>query len=84
MEALMTTPALVAVLCWGRAAKRLRERDRHIGWDAVTCANRLKLVVQLRRFYVIGHARNPKAIRHPFSAKPWAALRERQPLKIGY
>ena len=88
-------PELVAVLCWGGAAKRLRERDKHIGWDSVTCANRLKLIVQLRRFYVIENARrpnlasqclalslrtlrhalsgltdtrNPKAIRHPFSA----------------
>ena len=46
-------PELVAVLCWGGAAKRLKERDNHIGWDPVTCANRLKLVVQLRRFLVI-------------------------------
>ena len=27
-------PELVAVLCWGSAAKRLKERDNHIGWDA--------------------------------------------------
>ena len=52
-------PELVAVLCWGGAAKRLKERDNHIGWDSVTCANRLKLIVQLRRFYVIEHARRP-------------------------
>ena len=52
-------PELVAVLCWGGAAKRLKERDTHIGWDAVTCANRLKLVVQLRRFYVLDSARRP-------------------------
>ena len=39
------------VLCWGGAAKRLQERDNHIGWDAVTCANRLKLIAQLRRFH---------------------------------
>ena len=52
-------PELVAVLCWGGAAKRLKERDKHIGWDSVTCANRLKLVVQLRRFYVIDSARRP-------------------------
>lgn len=52
-------PELVAVLCWGGAAKRLKERDAHIGWDPVTCANRLKLVVQLRRFYVLDRARSP-------------------------
>ena len=52
-------PELVAVLCWGGAAKRLKERDNHIGWDSVTCANRLKLIVQLRRFFVIDSARRP-------------------------
>jgi hypothetical protein len=52
-------PELVAVLCWGGAAKCLKERDTHIGWDRVTCANRLKLVVQLRRFYVPDRARRP-------------------------
>ena len=52
-------PELVAALCWGGAAKRLKERDTHIGWDPVTCANRLKLVVQLRRFYIIESARRP-------------------------
>ncbi len=52
-------PELVAVLCWGGAAKRLKERDTYIGWDPVTCANRLKLIVQLRRFYVIDSARRP-------------------------
>jgi hypothetical protein len=52
-------PQLVAVLCWGGAAKRLKERDNLIGWDSVTCANRLKLVAQLRRFYLIESARRP-------------------------
>lgn len=50
---------LVAVFCWGGAAKRLKDRDVWIGWDAVTCANRLKLVVQLRRFVIIDSERRP-------------------------
>ncbi len=50
---------LVAVFCWGGAAKRLKDRDTWIGWDAVTCANRLKLVVQLRRFVVPEQSRRP-------------------------
>ena len=50
---------LVAVLCWAGAAKRLKDRDTWIGWDAVTCANRLKLVVQLRRFLVPAQSRRP-------------------------
>lgn len=50
---------LVAVLCWAGAAKRLKDRDAWVGWDAVTCANRLKLVVQLRRFLVPERFRRP-------------------------
>ena len=46
-------PELVAVLCWGGAAKSLKERDNHIGWDAL-----LDLT----------DTRNPKSLRHPFSA----------------
>jgi hypothetical protein len=53
------TDRLVAVFCWAGAAKRLKDRDEWIGWDAVTCANRLKLVVQLRRFVVIDIHRRP-------------------------
>jgi hypothetical protein len=53
------TDQLVAVFCWAGAAKRLKDRDEWIGWDAVTCANRLKLVVQLRRFVVLDAARRP-------------------------
>lgn len=50
---------LVAVLCWGGAAMRLKDRDAWLGWDPVTCANRLALVVQLRRFMVVEAARRP-------------------------
>jgi hypothetical protein len=53
------TDRLVAVFCWAGAAKRLKDRDEWIGWDAVTCANRLKLVVQLRRFVVVDARRRP-------------------------
>ncbi len=50
---------LCAVLCWAGAAWRLKDRDEWIGWDAVTRANRLGLVVQLRRFLVVEAARRP-------------------------
>ena len=53
------TEGLVAVLCWGGAALRLKDRDEWIGWDPVTRANRLGLVVQLRRFMVLEEARRP-------------------------
>lgn len=50
---------LVAVLCWAAAAKALKPREQWIGWDSVTCANRLKLIVQLRRFLVLDSVRRP-------------------------
>lgn len=53
------TSTLVCVLCWGAAAKHLKSRENFIQWDKVTCANRLKLVVQLRRFLIIDANRRP-------------------------
>ena len=50
---------LIAVFCWAGAAKRLKDREEWIGWDTVTCANRLKLIVQLRRFVIIDGHRRP-------------------------
>lgn len=53
------TSTLVGVLCWGGAANHLKDRENLIQWDKVTCANRLKLVVQLRRFLILDAARRP-------------------------
>jgi hypothetical protein len=50
---------IVAVLIWCAAAWHLQDRDTMIGWDAVTRSQRLKLVVQLRRFLVPGKTRRP-------------------------
>jgi hypothetical protein len=50
---------IVAVLVWCAAAWHLQDRDTIIGWDAVTRSQRLKLVVQLRRFLVVGKTRRP-------------------------
>jgi len=52
-------PRLCAVLCWGGAALRLKDRDDWIDWDPLTRANRLALVVQLRRFLVLEECREP-------------------------
>jgi hypothetical protein len=49
----------VAVLVWCAAAWHLKDRDERIGWDAVTRSQRLKLVVQLRRFLVVEATRRP-------------------------
>lgn len=40
----------LGVLLWCAAAKRLKDREAWIGWDARTRAERLKLVVQQARF----------------------------------
>lgn len=44
---------IVAVLIWRAAAWHLKDRDKMIDWDPVTRSQRLKLVVQLRRFLVL-------------------------------
>jgi hypothetical protein len=51
--------APAAVLVWCAAAWHLKDRDMQIGWDAVTRSQRLKLVVQLRRFLVLEATRRP-------------------------
>jgi hypothetical protein len=48
---------LAGVLVWCAAAWHLKDRDEAVGWDAVTRSERLKLVVQLRRFLVLEEAR---------------------------
>ncbi len=50
---------LVAVLVWCAAVWHLQARDETVGWDAVTRSQRLKLVVQLRRFLVLEATRRP-------------------------
>lgn len=50
---------IVAVLIWCAAAWHLKDRDKMIGWDPVTRSQRLKLVVQLRRFLVLEKTRRP-------------------------
>lgn len=50
---------LAGVLVWCAAAWHLKDRDEMVGWDAVTRSERLKLVVQLRRFLVLEEAHRP-------------------------
>ena len=50
---------VVAVLIWCAAAWHIKDRDTLIGWDPVTRSQRLKLVVQLRRFLVPEKVRRP-------------------------
>jgi hypothetical protein len=44
----------VGLLMWGSAAYRLKPRDEFIGWTATQRARRQKLVVQNRRFLLLG------------------------------
>ncbi len=44
----------VALLAWGPACYALKDRDRWIGWSATTRVERLSLIVQNRRFLVLG------------------------------
>lgn len=50
---------LVSVLIWCAAAIHLKDCDEWVGWDAVTRAQRLKRVVQNRRFLVLEVTRRP-------------------------
>lgn len=47
---------VVALLVWGPAALKLKDRERWIGWSLSQRAERLKLVVQNRR-YLLLHAK---------------------------
>lgn len=58
-QAVVRDDRWVALLAWGPAARRLKERDQAIGWDAAKRAERLKLIVQNRRFLVPNATREP-------------------------
>lgn len=51
--------APVAVVVWAASALRLKDRDAWIGWDTVTRARRLKLIVNNTRFLVLDESREP-------------------------
>jgi hypothetical protein len=46
----------VALLVWGPAALKLKDREQWMGWNAAMSAERLKLIVQNRR-YLLLHAK---------------------------
>ena len=58
-QLVMEDGKLAGVLVWCAAAWHLKDRDEAVGWDAVTRSERLKLVVQLRRFLVLEEVRRP-------------------------
>src|SRR4051794_15012851 len=44
----------VALLVWGPACYALKDRDKWISWSTVQQRERLKLIVQNRRFLILG------------------------------
>ncbi|MBA2431009.1 MAG: ISAs1 family transposase [Chthoniobacterales bacterium] len=43
----------VALLVWGPAALKLKDREKWIGWNGALAAGRLKLIVQNRRYLLL-------------------------------
>jgi hypothetical protein len=43
----------VGLLVWGPAALKLKDRERWMGWNAALAAERLKLIVQNRRYLLL-------------------------------
>jgi Domain of unknown function (DUF4338) len=60
----VTVPGQVAaLLAWGPACYALKDRDRWMGWSAHQRVERLELIVQNRRFLVLGEkGRSPNLI----------------------
>lgn len=76
----------VALLDWGPACWKLADRESHIGWTPQQRAQRLGLIVQNRRFLVLGKERMPnlasRALGLALKALPdhWEALHGYSPL----
>lgn len=76
----------VALLDWGSAAWKLADRDSRIGWSPQQRAERLCLVVQNRRFLVLGATRMPNLASRSLSlatkalASHWEAAHGYRPL----
>lgn len=49
----------VGLILWTGALWHMKARDQFIGWDAVTCAERLQLIVHQARFLLLEETRQP-------------------------
>lgn len=76
----------VAVLVWAASAWHLKDRDEWIGWDPLTRARRLKLVVSNWRFLILEQTRRPNLASQCLAAAlrvlqdQWQARYEYRPL----
>jgi hypothetical protein len=74
---------VAAVLVWGPSAYKLKDRDKWIGWSGVLREQRLKLIVQNRRFLVPDSARLPNLASAALGAAVRALPRQWQE-RFGY
>jgi hypothetical protein len=59
----------IAILLWTSACQRLQDRDEWIGWTNAQRAQRLNLIVQLRRYLLL----SPPATQHNLASEVLAA-----------
>ena len=76
--------AVVALLVWGPSCYSLKDRDRWIAWSAPQRVERLKLIVQNRRFLVLtGKGQSPNLASQAMGAA-LRALRDQWREHFGY
>jgi hypothetical protein len=74
----------VALLAWGAASYALSERDKYIGWNPAQRAERLKLIVQNRRFLMLGEKGAQPNLASRILSRSLMALPEQWQSRFGY
>lgn len=75
---------LAALLVWGPACYALKDRDRWLGWSATQRVERLKLIVQNRRFLVLAEKAEAPNLASQVLAAALRALPEQWRETFGY
>jgi hypothetical protein len=73
-----------ALLVWGPACYALKDRDRWLGWSAPQRVERLKLIVQNRRFLVLADKQQAPNLASQTLAAALRALPEQWQQSFGY
>lgn len=74
----------VALLVWGPAALKLKDRERWIGWHLTHQAERLKLIVQNRRYLLLHEKGTEPNLASQALAAATRALPEQWQQRFGY
>lgn len=74
----------VALLVWGPAALKLKDREAWMGWNAAMAAERLKLVVQNRRYLLLVERGEEPNLASAVLAASCRALAGQWKAKFGY